>query len=159
MVDNFNKFLGRIRGSLDKEEVIDLVSLVTEMNPELQLEVDNSNISKLIDNINTYHSEDGKWAVSVYFRESDIYRGEDGTITHGNFKTLFKITINKLEGVAKVGELKEFVMTFVDIIMKVYPTIIKIKIGNRGIGVEEFGYIGDNEEIDNIKLVIRILES
>lgn len=158
MITKFDKFLGRVKESLDKEEVIDLVSLITEMKPEIQMEVDNSDISKLIDNINHYNSEDGKWSITVYFRESDIYRGEDGAITHGNFKTLFKITIKKIEGDSKVGELKEFVGTFRDIIKVVYPdTIIKIKIGDKKMEVSEFTTMSDDKTLENIKLIIRIL--
>lgn len=157
MIDSFDKFIGKVK-SLDKEEVIELVSLISEMNPRIQKEVDNSNISKLIDNTNYYNSEDGKWSISVYFRESDIYRNEDGSITHGDFKTLFKVTIQKLEGESKIGELKEFITTFHHIISSLYlNSRIGIKIGDDKMGIEEFVLIDISKRIENIKLIIRIL--
>ena len=157
MIDSFDKFIGKVK-SLDREEVIELVSLISEMNPHIQKEVDNSNISKLLDNITQYNSEDGKWSISVYFRESDIYKNEDGSITHGDFKTLFKVTITKLEGSAKIGELEEFVTSFHSIISSLYPNaIIGIKVGDDKIDLEEFASSDSTKKIENIKLIIRIL--
>ena len=157
MIDSFDKFIGKVK-SLDREEVIELVSLISEMNPRIQKEVDNSNISKLIDNTNYYNSEDGKWSISVYFRESDIYKNEDGSITHGDFKTLFKIKIQKLEGESKVGELKEFITTFHHIISSLYPNSrIGIKVGDDRIDLKEFESIDSAKKVENIKLIIRIL--
>lgn len=157
MIDSFDKFIGKVK-SLDREEVIELVSLISEMNPYIQREVDNSNISKLLDNINNYNSEDGKWSISVYFRESDIYKNEDGSITHGDFKTLFKVTILKLGDEAKVGELKEFVTTFHHIISSLYPNaIIGIKVGDDKINLEEFASLDPTKKVESIKLIIRIL--
>lgn len=157
MIDSFDKFIGKVK-PLDREEVIELVSLISEMNPHIQKEVDNSNISKLLDNITQYNSEDGKWSISVYFRESDIYKNEDGSITHGDFKTLFKVTILKLGDEAKVGELKEFVTTFHHIISSLYQNArISIKIGDDKINLEEFASTDDSKRIENIKLIIRIV--
>ena len=157
MIDSFDKFIGKVK-SIDKEEVIELVSLISEMNPHIQKEVDNSNISKLLDNITQYNSEDGKWSISVYFRESDIYKNEDGSITHGDFKTLFKVTILKLGDEAKVGELKEFVTSFHSIISSLYPNSrIGIKVGDDRIDLKEFESIDSNRKVENIKLIIRIL--
>ena len=135
-----------------------MVSLISEMNPHIQKEVDNSNISKLLDNITQYNSEDGKWSISVYFRESDIYKNEDGSITHGDFKTLFKVTILKLGDEAKVGELKEFVTSFHSIISSLYPNSrIGIKVGDDRIDLKEFESIDSAKKVENIKLIIRIL--
>lgn len=159
MILKFDKFIGRIKESLNKEEVIELVSLITDMKPSLQSEVDNSDMSKLIDNINYYQSEDGKWSISVYFRESDIYKNADGTITRGNFKTLFKITISKIDSDIKIGEIKDFIITFNDVIKSFYMnSIIKVKTGDKKTTVEDFATIDDNEIIKDIKLIIRILD-
>jgi hypothetical protein len=159
MILKFDKFIGRIKESLNKEEVIELVSLITDMKPSLQSEVDNTDISKLIDNINYYQSEDGKWSISVYFRESDIYKNTDGTITKGNFKTLFKITITKINSYIKIGEIKDFIITFNDVVKSFYVnSIIKVKIGDEKTTVEDFTNIDDNESIKDIKLIIRIID-
>lgn len=159
MILKFDKFIGRIKESLNKEEVIELVSLITDMKPSLQSEVDNSDMSKLIDNISYYQSEDGKWSISVYFRESDIYKNADGTITRGNFKTLFKITISKIDSDIKIGEIKDFIITFNDVIKSFYMnSIIKVKTGDKKTTVEDFATIDDNEIIKDIKLIIRILD-
>lgn len=159
MILKFDKFIGRIKESLNKEEVIELVSLITDMKPSLQSEVDNSGISKMIDNVNYYLSEDGKWSISVYFRESDIYKNTDGSITRGNFKTLFKITISKIDSDTKIGEVKDFIITFNDIIKSFYMnSILKVKISDKKITVEDFASIDDNETIKDIKLIIRILD-
>jgi hypothetical protein len=159
MILKFDKFLGKVKEFLEKEEVIDLVSLITDMKPSLQVEVDNSDISKLIDNINYYKSEDGKWLISVYFRESDIYKNKDGSVTRGDFKTLFKVTISKVESDTKIGELKDFIITFYDIISSFYTnSILKVKIGDTKMTVEEFKSISDDNIIKDVKLIIRILD-
>jgi hypothetical protein len=159
MILKFDKFLGKIKESLEKEEVIELVSLITDMKPSLQGEVDNSDISKLIDNINYYKSEDGKWEISVYFRESDIYKNNDGSVTRGDFKTLFKVTISKVESDAMIGEVKEFIITFYDIISSFYTnSVLKVKIGETKMTVEEFKSISDDNIIKDVKLIIRILD-
>jgi hypothetical protein len=159
MILKFNKFLGKIRNSLNDNEVIELVSLITEMNPNLQKEFDNSDISKLIDNINYYKSEDEKWLISVYFRESDIYKNKDGSVTRGDFKSLFKITISKLEDRVKIGEVKDFIKKFYDVIKSFYNnSILKVKIGNDKITVDDFTLLNDNDSIENIKIIIRILD-
>lgn len=159
MILKFDKFIGRVKESLDKEEVIELVTLITDMKPSLHQEVDNSDISKLIDNINYYKSEDGKWEISVYFRESDIYKNKDGSITRGDFKTLFKVTISKVESDTKIGEVKEFITTFYDVIKSFYTnSIFSIKIAGEKMKVEEFNSIDDNKSIENIKIIIRVLD-
>ena len=82
MILKFDEFKGKVKSeSLDKEEVIDLVSLITDMRPSLPNLFPDEEVSKLIDNINYYTSEDGKYRISVYFRESDVYKNPDGTIT------------------------------------------------------------------------------
>ena len=78
MIDNFDKFVGKIKkDSLEKEEVIELVSLITDLKPSLPEIAETENLSKLIDNINVYLSEDGKYKISVYFRESDVYKNDE----------------------------------------------------------------------------------
>ena len=110
MIVEFNKFSGKVKiNSLDKEEVIELVSVITELRPSLsELSFDKS-ISKLIDNITYYLSEDGTYKISIYFRESDVYQNEDGTTTYGKFKSLYKVNIVKLEGEFQIGDIKEYV--------------------------------------------------
>ena len=157
MIVEFNKFVGKIKvDSLGKEEVIELVSLITELRPSLpELSED---ISKLIDNINYYISEDGKYKISVYFRESDVYQNEDGTTTYGKFKSLYKVNIVKLEGEFQIGDIKEYVTLTSSIITEVYPeSKVIIKVDDERVLTDDFNSLDDNTTIENIKLVIRIL--
>jgi hypothetical protein len=157
MIVEFNKFLGKVKtDSLDKESVIELVSVITELRPSLpELSED---ISKLIDNITYYLSEDGKYKISVYFRESDVYQNEDGTTTYGKFKSLYKVNIVKLEGDFRIGDIKEYVTLTSSIITEVYPeSKIIIKVNDERVSSNDFNSLDDNTTIDNLKLVIRIL--
>jgi hypothetical protein len=157
MIVEFNKFLGKVKTeSLDKEEVIELVSVITELRPSLpELSED---VSKLIDNINYYLSEDGKYKISVYFRESDVYQNEDGTITYGKFKSLYKVNIVKLEGEFQIGDIKDYTLLTSSIIQEVYPeSKIIIKVNDERVLMDDFNSLDDNTTIDNLKLVIRII--
>jgi hypothetical protein len=157
MIVEFNKFVGKVKvDSLGKEEVIELVSLITELKPSLP-EI-SEDISKLIDNINYYISEDGKYKISVYFRESDVYQNEDGTTTYGKFKSLYKVNISKLEGEFRIGDIKEYVTLTSSIITEVYPeSKVIIKVDDERVSTDDFNSLDDNTTIENIKLVIRIL--
>ena len=158
IVKNFDKFIGKVKSdSLDKEEVIELVSIITEMRPSLP-NLSEGDISKLIDNVTYYLSEDGKYKISVYFRESDLYINEDGSITYGKFKSLYKVTISKVEGEFKVSEIKDYTILTSDIIQNVYPeSKIIIKLDDERMSVDDLKLIDDSKTIENIKLVIRIL--
>lgn len=158
MILKFDKFLGKVKDSLQKEEVIELVSLITDMKPSLQQDFDNKNLSKLIDNINYYTSEDGKYNISVYFRESDIYRNSEGYITYGRFKSLFKITISKIEGEFKVGDIKDYTLLTSSIIKDIYSeSKVVIKIDDERVSLEDFKSLDDNKIIQSLKLIIRII--
>ena len=157
IVKNFDKFIGKVKSdSLDKEEVIELVSIITDMKSSL---TDfSSEISKLIDNVTYYLSEDGKYKISVYFRESDLYINEDGSITYGKFKSLYKVKISKVEGEFKVSEIKDYIVLTSEIIQNVYSeSKMIIKLGDERMSVDDLRLIDDNKNIENIKLVIRIL--
>jgi hypothetical protein len=157
MIVEFNKFVGKVKTeSLDKEEVIELVSVITELRPSLpELSED---VSKLIDNINYYLSEDGKYKISVYFRESDVYQNEDGTTTYGKFKSLYKVNIVKLEGEFQIGDIKDYTLLTSSIIQEVYPeSKIIIKVNDERVLMDDFNSLDDNTTIDNLKLVIRII--
>ena len=137
IVKNFDKFIGKVKSdSLDKEEVIELVGIITDMRPSLPNLPSEESISKLIDNVTYYLSEDGKYKISVYFRESDLYINEDGSITYGKFKSLYKVTISKVEGDFRVNEIKDYVNLTLNIIKDVYPeskVIIKLDDENFGL--------------------------
>lgn len=157
MIVEFNKFSGKVKtDSLNKEEVIELVSVITELKPSLP-ELEKS-VSKLIDNITYYLSEDGEYKISVYFRESDIYQNEDGTTTYGKFKSLYKVNIVKLEGDFQIGDIKDYTLLTSSIIQEVYPeSKIIIKVNDERIPMDDFKAINDDDTIDNLKLVIRII--
>ena len=158
IVKNFDKFIGKIKGdSLDKEEVIELVGIITDMRPSLP-NLSSEEMSKLIDNVTYYLSEDGKYKISVYFRESDLYINEDGSITYGKFKSLYKVTISKVEGEFKVSEIKDYTVLTSEIIQNVYPeSKMIIKLDDERMSVDNLKLVDDNKTIENIKLVIRIL--
>ena len=158
IVKNFDKFIGKIKGdSLDKEEVIELVGIITDMRPSLP-NLSSEEMSKLIDNVTYYLSEDGKYKISVYFRESDVYQNEDGTTTYGKFKSLYKVNIVKLEGEFQIGDIKEYVTLTSSIITDVYPeSKVIIKVDDERVSTDDFNSLDDNTTIENIKLVIRIL--
>jgi hypothetical protein len=159
----FNKFSGKIKQDyLEKEEVIELVNLITELKPKIPEIIPKNNLSelsKLVDNINFYTSEDGNYKISVYFRESDIYYNKDGSITHGQFKSLFKITIKKEEGLdLKISDLKDYINLTSSIIKDVYPdSKLIIKFDNKKITIEDFNLIDVDLIIDKLVLIIRII--
>ena len=155
IIRNYDKFIGKV---LDKGEVIELVSIITDMKPNLTNFSKESNISKLINNITYYTSEDGKYKISVYFRESDHYINKDGSITYGGFKSLYKVTISKLEGDFKLSEVKDYMVLASDIILNVYPEskmFIKLDDGER-LSIKDFRLI-DDKTIVSIKLILRII--
>ena len=159
IVKNFDKFIGKVKSdSLDKEEVIELVGIITDMRPSLPNLPSEESISKLIDNVTYYLSEDGKYKISVYFRESDLYINEDGSITYGKFKSLYKVTISKVEGDFRVNEIKDYIILTSDIIQNVYPdSKMVIKLDNERMSIDYFKIIDVDKIIENIKLIIRII--
>lgn len=158
MMLKFDQFGGRIKkNSLEKEEVIELVSLITELKPSIPELFSEGEISKLIDNINYYTSECGKYKISVYFRESDIYYNPDGTITYGKFKSLFKITIGS-ELDLKIGHLKDYTVLTSDIVQNVYPdSKIIIKFNQERMDIQNFTQVDEQTNIDKLVMIIRII--
>jgi hypothetical protein len=158
MILKFDQFRGKIKtDSLEKEEVIELVSLITELKPDIPSFYSRGDISKLIDNINYYTSDCGKYRISVYFRESDKYINSDGTITYGQFKSLYKITI-KSDIDLNIGHLKEYTLLTSDIIQNVYPdSKIRIKFNKEKLSIEQFKEVDDITTIDQLVIIIRII--
>ena len=158
MILKFDQFGGKIKtDSLEKEEVIELVSLITELKPNIPTFYSGGDLSKLIDNINYYQSDCGKYKISVYFRESDIYHNPDGTITYGKFKSLFKITITS-ELDLEVRNLKEYTLLTSDIIQNVYPdSKIVVKFNQERLSIQEFTKVNDETSIDKLVIIIRII--
>jgi hypothetical protein len=155
LIRQFESFTGRI---LQKEEVIELVSLITDLKPQIPSEVYTTNISKLIDNINQYISECGNYKISVYFRESDIYHNSDGTITYGKFKSLFKISITSNNNQLQIGDLKDYVILTSDIIKEVYPeSKLMVKLEDTKYTLDEFSTLEDSMDIEKLILIIRII--
>jgi hypothetical protein len=158
MILKFDQFRGKIKtDSLEKEEVIELVSLITELKPDIPSFYSRGDISKLIDNINYYTSDCGKYRISVYFRESDKYINSDGTITYGQFKSLYKITI-KSDIDLNIGHLKEYTLLTSDIIQNVYPDCkIMVKFNDQKLSIEQFKEVDDVTKIDQLVIIIRII--
>ena len=158
MILKLDQFRGKIKtDSLEKEEVIELVSLITELKPDIPSFYSRGDISKLIDNINYYTSDCGKYRISVYFRESDKYINSDGTITYGQFKSLYKITI-KSDIDLNIGHLKEYTLLTSDIIQNVYPDCkIMVKFNDQKLSIEQFKEVDDMTKIDQLVIIIRII--
>jgi hypothetical protein len=158
MILKFEQFGGKIKtDSLEKEEVIELVSLITELKPDIPSLYPKGDLSKLIDNINYYESDCGKYKISVYFRESDEYHNPDGTVTYGQFKSLYKITI-KSDIDLQIAHLKEYTLLTSDIIQTVYPdSKIRIKFNKEKLSIEQFKEVDDTTTIDQLVIIIRII--
>lgn len=157
MILDFGKFTGLVKStSLDKAESIDLISLITQLKPELP--DTGEELSKLIDNISSYLSEDGRYKIQVHFRESDVYKNNQGGVTFGKYKSLYKVTISKVDGQMKISDVKDFLLTTCNIISEVYPNSISIiKIGEERFDVDSFTYTNDSKNVDSVKLISRIL--
>jgi len=156
MILDFKEFKGRIKNNLEKEEVIELVNLITNLKPNIPSELSTSNVSKLVDNINYYVSECGNYKITVIFRESDKYYNKDGSITYGNYRSLFKVTIAS-EFKLKIKHLKEYILLTSDIVSKVYENSeIMVKFNDSKVRIKEFEKVGDDQEIDKLSLIIRI---
>ncbi len=154
MIDKFDKFKGRVKSDLEKSDAIELISIITDLKPSIPELVDNANISKLIDNKVYYDSEDGKYKISVYFRESDEYIDKDGNITYGDFKSLYRISIRKVTDDFKVVDVSEYIDLLCKVVSDTYEDCkIIIKIDNEKINITEFD---NNKIIDNLKVIIRI---
>ena len=156
MILDFNGFGGRIKNNLEKEEVIELVNLITNLKPNIPSELNTSDVSKLVDNINYYVSECGNYKIIVLFRESDRYINNDGSITYGNFRSLFKVTITS-EFNLKIKHLKDYILLTSDIIGKVYENSeMVVKFNDSKVRIKEFEKVSDDQEIDKLSLIIRI---
>jgi hypothetical protein len=156
MILDFNGFGGRIKNNLEKEEVIELVNLITNLKPNIPSELNTSDVSKLVDNINYYVSECGNYKIIVLFRESDRYINNDGSITYGNFRSLFKVTITS-EFNLKIKHLKDYILLTSDIISKVYENSeMVVKFNDSKVRIKEFEKVSDDQEIDKLSLIIRI---
>ena len=156
MILDFNGFGGRIKNNLEKEEVIELVNLITNLKPNIPSELNTSDVSKLVDNINYYVSECGNNKIIVLFRESDRYINNDGSITYGNFRSLFKVTITS-EFNLKIKHLKDYILLTSDIIGKVYENSeMVVKFNDSKVRIKEFEKVSDDQEIDKLSLIIRI---
>jgi hypothetical protein len=158
MILKFDKFGGKLKNNnLEREEVIELVSLITDLKPIIPSEIETTNISKLIDNVNQYISDCGNYKISVYFRESDVYHNSDGTVTTGQFKSLYKITISS-EHQLKIEHLKDFIILTSDIIKEVYPDCkIAVKLLDNKLSIDEFSNLEDVMVIEKLILIIRII--
>jgi len=159
MILKYNKFTGKVTNNfLKKEEVIDLVSLITDLKPTIPELLPDGDISKLIDNITYYESEDGQYKIMVYFRESDVYHNSDGTITYGKFKSLFKISITSNNNQLQIGDLKDYVILTSDIINEVYTeSKLMVKLEDTKYTLDEFSTLEDSMDIEKLILIIRII--
>ncbi len=149
-------FNGKVVNILNKTEVVDLVNLIVNTKPEIPNYADNNQISKLIDIENIYESEDGLYTISLYFRESDEYINNNGVITYGDFKFLYRVGITKRVNF-RFSDISEYVRLFKTIIPDFYDDVSLIfKIDNERVDIDQ---IDNKSNISSFKIIIRIKES
>lgn len=146
-----NKFNGviKIENKLDISNILDII---TNLKPNLPDVVDNISISKLIDNKVYYLSEDGNYRISIYFRESDEYIDEDGNITYGDFKSLYRVSIRKSSDF-KLDDVKEYLERFRSTISATYEDVkVIMKLDGERVNISET----NDRTVNNVKIIIRI---
>lgn len=146
-----NKFNGAIKIE-NKLDISNMLDIITNLKPNLPDVVDNLSISKLIDNKVYYLSEDGNYRISIYFRESDEYIDEDGNITYGDFKSLYRVSIRKSSDF-KLDYVKEYLEQFCSTISATYEDVkIIIKLDDERVNISET----NDRTVNNVKIIIRI---
>ena len=143
MLSKFNDYK-----KLTNSDMINIISNINNTIPTIKNDV--IDITKSIDNVVLYKSEDGMFDISIYFRETDIYKDRTGNITKGNFKYLFKINIKSNN--MRINELV-FMNKLKLILDDIYDSSSYVKIGDDRINDD---YI-INDDFDSMKLIIKIL--
>jgi hypothetical protein len=159
----YENFSGKIKYTkpedLDTEEVVELVGILFELKPSLPDDFPQKDLSQLIRNEVSYLSDDDRFNILVGFSENDTYINKEGELVSGKYKTIFKINISRTEKeIFKLSEVKEYILLTSQLIEKTYDKVqMLVKIEEEKISIDEFEELSDNDEIDEITFLIKIL--
>jgi len=159
----YENFSGKIKYTkpedLDTQEVVELVGILFELKPSLPDDFPQKDLSQLIRNEVSYLSDDDRFNILVGFSENDTYVNKEGELVKGKYKTIFKINISRTERESfKLSEVKEYIILTSQLIEKTYDKVqMLVNIKEDKLTIEEFEELSDNDEIDEITFLIKIL--
>lgn len=128
-----------------------LIEIIENTKPELPALLNGIIMSKMIDQYTLTELND-IFNISSLTRESDIYYNEDGSITYGDYKTLYKVIIERKDKTPfNIFDIEPELSNTINTLKFKYNDIsIKVKDGNDNIIDLK------DKEVDLIKLIIRI---
>lgn len=159
----YENFSGKIKYTkpedLDTQEVVELVGILFELKPTLPDDFPQKDLSQLIRNEVSYLSDDDRFNIIVGFSENDTYVNKEGEIVTGKYKTIFRVNISRTEKESfKLSEVKDFILLTSQLVEKTYDKVkMLVKIKEEKVSIEEFEELSDNEDIDDITFLIKIL--
>lgn len=158
----YENFSGKIKYTkpedLDTQEVVELVGILFELKPNLPDDFPQKDLSQLIRNEVSYSSDDDRFNILVGFSENDTYINKEGELVTGKYKTIFNINITRTEKESfKLSEVKEYILLTSQLIEKTYDKVkILVKIGEYKSPIEEFESLSDNDEVEEVRFLIKI---
>ena len=159
----YENFSGKIKYTkpedLDTQEVVELVGILFELKPTLPDDFPQKDLSQLIRNEVSYLSDDDRFNILVGFSENDTYVNKEGELVKGKYKTIFKINISRTEKeIFKLSEVKDFILLTSQLVEKTYDKVkMLVKIEEEKTSIEDFEELSDNEDVDDITFLIKIL--
>ena len=163
----YENFSGKIKYTkpedLDTHEVIELINILFELKPSLPDEFPKADLSKLIKNEVTYLSDDDRFKIEVVFSENDMYVNKEGKLVTGKYKTIFRVNIfrnieDDEESSFKLSEVKQYILLTSQLVEKTYDKVkMLVKIEEEKLSIEDFEEVSDNEEINEVTFLIKIL--
>ena len=159
----YENFTGKIKYTnpedLDTHEVIELINVLFELKPSLPDEFPKADLSKLIRNEVIYSSDDDRFNIKVGFSENDTYVNKEGELVTGKYKTIFRVNISRTEKeIFKISEVKEYILLTSQLVEKTYDKVkMLVKIKEERLSIEEFEELSDNDEVEEVTFLIKIL--
>ena len=159
----YENFSGKIKYTkpedLDTHEVIELINILFELKPSLPDEFPKADLSKLIKNEVIYSSDDDRFNIKVGFSENDIYVNKEGELVTGKYKTIFRVNISRTEKESfKISEVKEYILLTSQLVEKTYDKVkMLVRIKEEKLSIEEFEKLSDNDEVEEVTFLIKIL--
>ena len=159
----YENFSGKIKYTkpedLDTHEVIELINILFELKPSLPDEFPKADLSKLIKNEVIYSSDDDRFNIKVGFSENDTYVNKEGELVTGKYKTIFRVNIIRTEKESfKISEVKEYILLTSQLVEKTYDKVkMLVRIKEEKLSIEEFEELSDNDEVEEVTFLIKIL--
>jgi hypothetical protein len=159
----YENFSGKIKYTkpedLDTHEVIELINILFELKPSLPDEFPKADLSKLIKNEVIYSSDDDRFNIKVGFSENDTYVNKEGELVTGKYKTIFRVNISRTEKESfKISEVKEYILLTSQLVEKTYDKVkMLVRIKEEKLSIEEFEELSDNDEVEEVTFLIKIL--